>query len=221
MSDLRQPLLLSLQVATVATVVVAFVGIPLAFVFARWRFPGRSLLEAVIVAPLVLPPTVVGYFIIVAVGARTSIGAWLRDAFDYSLIFHWHGAVLAAAVVAMPMLFLPAKAAFAGVERELEDATRQMGANLLQVFWHVSLPLARRGIASGLLLAFARGLGEFGATVMVLGIGDPERQTLPISIWVDYVDGELGRAAGAVAALTGITLVILLLYNRSPLDRPD
>jgi molybdate transport system permease protein len=220
MSDLWRPLLLSLKIATVATVVVAVVGIPLAYAFSRWRFPGRSVLEALVIAPLVLPPTVVGYFIIMVVGARTPIGGWLR-ALDMSLMFHWHGAVLAAAVVAMPMLFLPAKAAFAGVEKELEDATRQMGANLLQVFWHVSLPLARRGIASGLMLAFARALGEFGATVMVLGILERRRQTLPITIWVDYVDGELGHATAAVVALTGITLAVILLYNRSPLDRRD
>src|SRR5688500_1182545 len=140
MSDLRDPLLLSLKIAAVATVVVALVGVPLAYAFSRWRFPGRSLLEAVVIAPLVLPPTVVGYLLTMGVGARTPVGGWLRAAFDHALIFHGHGAVLAASVVALPMLFLPAKAAVASVERELEDAARQMGAGALQVFWHVSLP---------------------------------------------------------------------------------
>src|SRR4029079_2341549 len=102
--------------------------------------------------------------------------------FDFPIVFHWHGAVIASAAVALPMLYMPAKAAFAGVDHELEDASRLLGANLLQQVLHVSVPLARRGIMSGLLLAFARALGEFGATVMVLG--DQEKfQTLPISIY--------------------------------------
>jgi molybdate transport system permease protein len=217
---MSSPLSNSLLVATVATALVAVIGIPLAFTMARWRVPGRSILEAMLTVPLVLPPTVVGYFILMAAGRRSLLGRWLIDRFDYSIIFNWHGAVVASAVVALPMLYMPAKAAFAGVDHELEDASRLLGANLLQQFWHVSLPLARRGIFSGLLLAFARALGEFGATVMVLG--DQERfQTLPISIYTDYVAGDLGRATAAVLALTGISLIVILLYNRSPLGKRD
>jgi molybdate transport system permease protein len=220
MSALKDPLENSLLIATVATALVALIAIPLAFAMTRWRVPGRSVLEAVLTVPLVLPPTIVGYFILIVAGRRSPLGRWLADAFDYSVIFHWHGAVIASATVALPMLYMPAKAAFAGVDRELEDASRLLGANLLQQFWHVSLPLARRGIFSGLLLAFARALGEFGATVMVLG--DQARyQTLPISIYTDYLAGDLGRATGAVLALTAISFVIILLYNRSPLDKRD
>ena len=220
MSALRHPLENSLLIATVATALVALIAIPLAFAMARWRVPGRSVLEALLTVPLVLPPTIVGYFILVLAGRRSPLGSWVAETFGYSIIFHWHGAVIAAATVALPMLYLPAKAAFAGVDHELEDASRLLGANLLQQFWHVSLPLARRGIVSGLLLAFARALGEFGATVMVLG--DQERwQTLPISIYTDYLAGDLGRATGAVVALTLISLVVILLYNRSPLGARD
>jgi molybdate transport system permease protein len=220
MSALRDPLENSLIIASAATALVAVIAIPLAFAMARWRVPGRSVLEAVLTVPLVLPPTVVGYFILIAAGRRSPLGQWLVDTFNYSIIFNWSGAVIASAAVALPMLYMPAKAAFAGVDHELEDASRLLGANLLQQFWHVSLPLARRGIVSGLLLAFARALGEFGATVMVLG--DQERyQTLPISIYTDYVAGDLARATGAVLALTGISLVVILLYNRSPLGQRD
>jgi molybdate transport system permease protein len=220
MSHLWPPLLNSLQVAIVATILVAVIGIPLAFTMARWRVPGRSVLEAILTVPLVLPPTVVGYFILMGAGGRSALGRWLLKQFDYTIVFNWHGAVIASAAVALPMLYMPAKAAFAGVDHELEDASRLLGANLLQQFWHVSLPLARRGIVSGLLLAFARALGEFGATVMVLG--DQERfRTLPISIYTDYVAGDLTRATGAVLALTGISLVVILLYNRSPLGKRD
>jgi molybdate transport system permease protein len=220
MSALRELLENSLQVALVATALVALIAIPLAFVMARWRVPGRSLLEALLTIPLVLPPTVVGYVILILAGRRSPLGRWLAETFDYSIIFHWHGAVIAAATVALPLLYMPAKAAFAGVDHELEDAARLMGANLLQQFWHVSLPLARRGIFSGLLLAFARALGEFGATVMVLG--DQARfQTLPISIYNDYTAGDLDRAGGAVLALTAISLVVILIYNRSPLSNRE
>ena len=154
MQHLWPPLLLSLKVALVATALVALVGVPLAYAMARRRSRARACSKRCCIVPLVLPPTVVGYFILVAVGARSADRAGAAtDAFDYSLLFNWHGAVLAAAVVALPLLYLPAKAAFASVERELEDIARLMGASRLQVFWHVSLPLARRGIASGLLLA--------------------------------------------------------------------
>ena len=207
-------MLLSLQVALVATLLVALIGVPLAFLMARRRFPGKSVLDALIIVPLVLPPTVVGYFILLAVGSRSPLGALLRRAFDYSILFHWHGAVVAAVVVALPLLYLPAKAAFANVDRELEDLARLLGATPIEQFWHVSLPLARRGIASGLLLAFARALGEFGATVMVLG-DVAGRQTLPIAIYNDYLAGDLAAAWPGVVALTAISLGVVFFYNRS------
>jgi molybdate transport system permease protein len=220
MIDLPTLLGNSLRVAAVATALVTVIAVPLAFAMARWRVPGRSAVEALLTLPLVLPPTVVGYFILMAAGRQSALGQWMLAHFDYSIVFNWHGAVVASAAVALPMLYMPAKAAFAGVDQELEDASRLLGANLLQQFWHVSLPLARRGIMSGLLLAFARALGEFGATVMVLG--DQEKfQTLPISIYTDWVAGDLKRATGAVLALTGVCIIVILLYNKSPLGKRD
>jgi len=214
MSELRSALLLSLQVATL---LIALTAIPLAFFFARSRFRGKSLLEALLTVPLVLPPTVVGYFLIVLFGRNGWIGQFTFRWFGYSILFRREGAVLAAAVVSLPLLFLPAKAAFAAIERELEDIARLYGANPLQIFWHVSLPLARRGIVSGLFLAFARALGEFGATTMVLGDREGQR-TLPISIYMDYISGNPTAATvAAVLLLTGISLAITYAYNRSPL----
>src|SRR5262249_7627688 len=138
------PLLLSLRIAGVATILVALVGVPLAYGMARRPFAGRSIVEAVLIVPLILPPTVVGYFILRLLGARSPVGQALRTWFGYSAVFSWHGGVIAAAVVALPLLYLPAKAAFAGIEPELLDVARLMGAGRLEVFWHVSLPLARR-----------------------------------------------------------------------------
>jgi molybdate transport system permease protein len=220
MTDLWRPLLLSLRVALLATALVAVVGVPLAYVMARRRFPGRSVLEALLTVPLVLPPTVVGYLIIVTLGARGWVGRWLYRFADYSIMFRWEGAVLAAAVVALPMLYIPARAAFATVEKEMEDVATLMGAGRLATFWHVSLPLARRGIAAGLILAFARSLGEFGATAMVLGI-QPDRTTLPISIWADYEQGNLTHAAAAVAGLSAVSLALVMAYNASSVSRQE
>ena len=220
MSDLWQPLLLSLRIAVAATAVTALAAIPLAFWFSRHNFRGKSILEALLTLPLVLPPTVVGYLLIMAFGARGWVGEWLNRWFGYSLVFRFEGAVLASAVVAFPLLYMPAKAAFASVEREFEDNAKVLGAGSFQLFWHVSLPMARRGILSGIILAFARALGEFGATVMVFG-WQPNRVTLPISVYSDYEQGRLDHAAAAVIALTALSLVLIAAYNRSTAGKQE
>ncbi len=214
MKELWQAVQFSLAVTSLATLLAATVGIPLAFVFARKRFFAKSIIESLLLVPLVLPPTVVGYLLILSLGHRSWLGRIVTEMLGHSLLFSWQGAVVAAAVVALPLLFLPAKAGFADVEPELEDVARVMGASGWQIFWHVSLPLARRGIASGMLLAFARALGEFGATVMVLG-DLAGRRTLPILIYNDFVSGDLrNTTALAVVMLSGVSLLIMILYNR-------
>jgi molybdate transport system permease protein len=217
MNHVWHPLLLSLRIAVAATVLVCAVGVPLAFAMSRRKFRGRGIVEAFITMPLVLPPTVVGYVLLVSIGSQSWIGGLLRGVFGISIIFTTPAAVLAGALVSLPMLYMPAKSAFAAVDRDLEDVARLFGANRLQIFWHVSLPLARRGLVSGLLLAFARALGEFGATMMVFGWSQ-HRVTLPISIYTDYEQGDLQHAAPAVLALTLISLILMLAYNRSPLS---
>ena len=215
MSDLWPPLWLSVRIAFLATLLACGVGVPLAFALGRRRFWGRGLIEATVLLPLVLPPTVVGYLILMALGSH----GWLSGVlFGYSIVFTFEGAVLSGAIVALPMIYLPAKAGFASVERELEDVARLMGANRLQVFWHVSVPLALRGLASGVVLAFARALGEFGATVMVFG-WQPGRQTLPISIYADYEQGELSHATAAVLVLSAVSFGLIGLYNASSAGR--
>jgi len=216
MSDLGPPLFFSLAVATAAAALVILTGVPLAFYSARKSFPGKSILEAALTVPLVLPPTVVGYFLIVLLGRSGWIGTFIAKLTGgYTILFRPEGAILAAAAVSFPLLYLPAKAAFAAVDRDLEDIAKLMGAGAFQTFWHVSLPMARRGIAAGLLLTFARSLGEFGATTMLLG-EFPNRQTLPISIYNDWADGQMGHAAPAVWALTSISFLVILFYNRWP-----
>ncbi len=214
MTDLWPAVSLSLRIALSATVLSALIALPLAMAMSRRKFPGKSILEALIVVPLVMPPTVVGFAIIVLFGKRGWIGGLVYRMLGYTILFRFEGAVLAAAVVAMPLLYLPAKAAFSGVERDLEDSARVMGANRRQVFWHVTLPMARRGVFSGTILCFARALGEFGATVMVFGWQEG-RVTLPVSIYADYIDGQLTSAAPAVIALAAVSIALMLAYNRA------
>lgn len=206
-------LLVSLTIATAATVCVSLLAIPLAYQMARAEFRGKSALETALVLPLVLPPTVVGYAIVTLLGARGWIGRWLADTFSYSVLFRVEGAVLAAAVVAFPLLYLPARAAFRSVEPELAEMAALLGATRRQIFWHVSLPCAAHGILSGVVLCFARALGEFGATVMVFG-WRPGRLTMPIAIYSAYEQGDLSRAMPIVLVMTAICFVLLALYNR-------
>lgn len=211
MNDLWPALWLSIQIASAATLLALLAAVPIAFLMARRVFPGKSIVEALLLLPLVLPPTVIGYLLIVALGSN---GVLSRLFGGYSIVFRFEGAVLAAAIVALPLLYMPTKAAFASVERELEDIARLMGASRLQMFWHVSLPMARRGLGSGLVLAFARALGEFGATLMVFG-WQPGRITLPISIYNDWSQGDLSHAGGAVVALVALSVGMVALYNYS------
>ena len=212
MSDLLHTLALSLAVAFTATALVAAIAVPLAWLMSRRRFFGKSLVEAILTVPLVLPPTVVGYFLITTLGARGFIGSWIHQATGYSIMFRFEGAVLAATVVALPLLYLPAKAAFATIEPDLEDMSRVLGASPARMFWSISVPLASKGIGSGLVLAFARALGEFGATIMVFG-WQPGRQTLPISIYSKYEQNEIGAATPAVIVLLAVSLFLIGLYN--------
>jgi molybdate transport system permease protein len=210
MNELWHPLGFSLLIAGAATVLVGIIGVVLAYLSANHRFRGQSLLEALLTLPLVLPPTVVGYFLIVLFGGHGIIPG-------FSIIFRPIGGVLAAAVVSLPLMYLPTKAAFNAIDPDLEATARLMGANALQVFWYISLPLALPGIAAGLLLAFARGIGEFGATTMVMGNFE-NHQTLPIFIYNQSTSGDLQQATGAVWLLSILSLVIILIYNRSPLS---
>lgn len=211
MHHLWQPLIQSLRIALLATLGAGIIAIPLAYLLARRRFPGKAALEALLIVPLVLPPTVVGYFLLLLLGHHGLISEPLH----FSIIWKWYGAAVAAGVVAFPLLLMPARAAFAGVDRELEEIARLMGANRLQVFLQISLPLASRGIAAGLLLAFARALGEFGATVMILGIQEDTR-TLPIFVYEEYYSFDNTGLAAAVLILSLVALLIIVIYNRLP-----
>jgi molybdate transport system permease protein len=209
-----QPLLLTLRVAGVATLLALAAGVALGWVFARTRLPGRSVLEAICMLPLVLPPTVLGYALLVAMGRRSALGAWLREHFDYTVIFHWHGAVIASALVALPLVLKGASTAFAGVDRQLEAAARTLRQGRLRVFLRVTMPLAWPGILAGTLLAFARAMGEFGASLMLAGSIPGQTQTASMAIYDAVQAGRDDVALLLSLVLAAVSVAILLFANR-------
>lgn len=210
------PVGLSLGVASLATALTLVVGIPLAWVLARRRFPGRGVLEGVVVLPLVLPPTVLGYYLLLVVGRRGPVGAALA-AVGIEIAFTWKAAVLAACVGSIALLVKAAQAGFETVDVQLEQAARTLGRSEWSVFWSVTLPLAWRSILAGGVLAFCRALGEFGITLMVAGSIPGRTQTLPLAIY-DRVQANQMSEANALA-LIAIGTVALLIFGLSRLAR--
>jgi len=210
MNDVLTPLWLSLQVAGWATLINLVLGIGAGFAMARLRFVGREWLDSVLTLPLVMPPTVLGYYLLVVIGSQGVLGAWLLDTFGIRLIFTVQAAIIAAVLVSFPLVYKSARAAFEGVESNLEDAARTLGVSEWGVFWRVSLPLAWRGILAGVLLAFARALGEFGATLMVAGSIPGHTQTLSIAVY-EAVQAGQDSVANMLVVVTSITCILILV----------
>ncbi|CCH10309.1 Molybdenum transport system permease protein ModB (TC 3.A.1.8.1 [Achromobacter xylosoxidans NH44784-1996] len=203
------PLLLTLKVAGWATLLATVAGSAAAYCLSRWRWPGRDLLDAILTLPLVLPPTVLGYYLLVLLGRRGVLGERLAD-IGIELVFTWQGAVIAASVVAFPLVFKSARAAFENVDSQLENAARVLGVCEAGVFFRVTLPLAARGIVAGVLLAFARALGEFGATLMIAGNLPGRTQTLSVAIYEAVQAGD-DATANFLVLVTSITCIVVLL----------
>ncbi|MCH7344269.1 molybdate ABC transporter permease subunit [Pelomonas sp. CA6] len=203
-------LALTLKVAGWATLINLVLGVALGHAVARWRFPGRELLDAALTLPMVMPPTVLGYYLLVLLGTQGVLGGWLLQHFGLRLIFSWQGAVIAAAVVAFPLVYKAARAAFETVDPQLEDAARSLGQGEVAVLLRVSLPLAWRGILAGLLLSFARAVGEFGATLMVAGSIPGKTQTLSIAVY-EAVQAGQDDTANFLVAVTSVTCIAVLL----------
>lgn len=194
---------ISLKVSLVATLVVLPPGIALGLLFARRRFPGKSVLETLTYLPLVLPPTAVGYLLLSLLARRGPLGANSLG-FDLDFLFTWKGAVLASSVMALPLVVRTARIAFEGVSPRLESMGRTLGMSPLRVLWEITLPLARRGLLASGVLGFSRALGEFGATVIVAGNIPGKTQTLALAIFNDIQigrDDEARRLVGLTAVL--------------------
>jgi molybdate transport system permease protein len=214
MADLV-PLWLSVRVAAAATALIVAVGLPAAFGLARVQFTGKGLVTGLLVLPLVLPPTVLGYLLLHLLGRRTWLGGWLEQGLGVVVVFHWSGAVIASAVAAFPLFLLPARGAFEAVDPALENAARLLGRGDLSVFWSITLPLAWRGLAAGVVLSFARALGDFGATMMVAGNIPGLTQTASIAIYDAVQAGDTGRAGWLTASISMISITALWLVQRT------
>lgn len=208
------PLWLSLRVAATATLFAAVIGIALALVLAKARFRGRGLLEALASVPIVLPPTVLGYYLLVSLGVRSPLGRAWEAVFGHTLVFTPTAAVVAAAVSAMPFVLRTARAAIEAVDPRFEQAARTMGLPEWRVAAQVTLPLARRGLIAGVALGFARALGDFGVTVMIAGNIPGRTQTMPIALYDAVQSGHDHRASVMAGVLGGIAVVMLMVVNR-------
>ncbi|MDP3821412.1 MAG: molybdate ABC transporter permease subunit [Burkholderiales bacterium] len=203
-------LALTLKVAAWATAINLVLGVTAGWLLARHRFPGREFVNAVLTLPLVLPPTVIGYYLLVVIGKRGWLGQWLHDSFGITLIFTWQGAVIAATVVAFPLVLSSARTAFEAVDPQLEKAARVLGLNEWAVFFRVTVPMAWPGIIAGALLVFARSLGEFGATLMVAGSIPGRTQTLSVAVYEAVQAGD-DAAAHKLIVIISVTCVVMLL----------
>jgi molybdate transport system permease protein len=205
-----QPVVLSLQVTLVAAILIFVLGLALALLLARVRFRGKTMLESVISLPLVLPPSVVGYYLLLALGRGSPVVEWL----GWRILFTWPAAVVAGTVVGLPLMVQAARAAVAGVDPDLEHAARTLGSSEPAVLWRVTLPLARRGILAGLVLGATRALGEFGATLMVAGNIPGRTQTLPLAIYDAVQNRQYGMANWMVLLITVLAFIVLWLVRR-------
>lgn len=213
-ADFFAPVWLSVKIAVLTSVIVFVLAVLAARKMAGRRFFGHNLVETVLLLPLVLPPTVVGFVLLVVLGRRSWIGRLYEQFTEQTILFTWGAAVIAAVVVAFPLVYRTVKAGFEGVEKDLEDAARAQGASELQVLRYVTLPLAGRSLAAGYVLGFARGLGEFGATMMVAGNIPGRTQTVPTAIYVAVDGGNMTLAWMWVGSIIVISMLMLMFVNR-------
>ena len=208
------PIRLSFLVASAATLIALIAGSALAWLLARRRFPGRDVLDAVITLPLVLPPTVLGYYLLVLLGTRSSLGAFLYNNFGVRLTFTVKAAVIAATIHALPLVTKSLRAAFESVDRELEAAARTLGLNERRIFFRVTLPLAWRGVLAATALAFARALGDFGITIMIAGNIPGKTQTASVAIYDAVQAGRDNEALTLAVIVSAIAVAMLYFINR-------
>ena len=209
-----EPLWLTLKVAILATMLAGATGIGLGWWRARRRFAGHALVDAFLMMPLVLPPTVLGYYLIVLIGRNGILGRYLDQWFGINLMFTWQGAVLAAALVSLPLIYQAARAAFEDADKRMADAARTLGAGEWEVFLRITLPLATRGVVAGLMLTFARAMGEFGATLMIAGNLPGKTQTLSIAIYDAVHAGNDAQALWLTLLISVVCMGILVTSGR-------
>jgi len=211
---LLTPLWLTLKIALLATLMAGAVGIALGWWMSQRRFAGKNFIDALLMLPMVLPPTVLGYYLIVVIGRNGVLGQYLDRWFGINLMFTWQGAVIAASLVSLPLIYKAARAAFEDVDVRFVHAARTLGAGEFETFVRVTLPLAVRGITAGLMLAFARAMGEFGATLMIAGNLPGKTQTLSIAIYDAVQAGNDAQALWLTLVISVVCVVVLVVSGR-------
>lgn len=207
------PVILSIKVAAIATIFAFILGVFFAHLLTSRNIPGKSIWETVLILPMVLPPSIVGYLLLKVFGKRGPIGAFLLDTFGIQVVFTWIACVIAACVVALPLMYQGAKAAFQSVDETYCQAARTLGSSEWKVFWTVKFPLARPGIISGIVLTFARAIGEFGATLMLAGNIEGKTQTIPTAIYYAVATGKEEKANVLVLIMTLFSFFMILILN--------
>lgn len=208
-----EPIILSIRVALVATAIAFFLGIFFAYLLTKKKVPGKNIWETILILPMILPPSIVGYLLLKLFGKRGPIGAFLLDTFGIQVVFTWIACVIAATVVALPLMYQNAKGAFQSVDPTLEIAARTLGSSSFKVFRTVTMPLSIPGIVSGIVLTFARALGEFGATLMLAGNIPGRTQTIPTAIYYSVVTGKEDEAMNLVVVMVIFSFALVFGLN--------
>ena len=213
-----EPIKLSLTVTIAAGIIVVLSGTLFGFLFAKKQFKGKVIFETIFMLPLVLPPSVIGFLLIIIFGNQGYIGMLFKELFGRSIIFTWYAAVIAATVVAFPLMFQTAKVGFQGVSKKFEEAAQDLGATKRQVFFKVSLPLAKRALLTGTILSCARALGEFGATLMFAGNIPGVTQTVPTAIYMAIDSGNMTLAWLWVIVIVALSFLLLLFTKTKAVE---
>ncbi len=208
------PILISMKTASVAIIITFFLGI----FAAKWVVKIKSekikmFLDGILTLPLVLPPTVMGFFVLLILGVKRPLGKFLLEFFSVKIVFSWTATVIAAVVISFPLMYRSARGAFEQVDQNLIIAGRTLGMSENRIFWKITMPLALPGIASGGVLAYARGLGEFGATAMIAGNIENVTRTLPLAIYAEVAAGNMDSAMNYVAVVLAISFIVIVLMN--------
>lgn len=208
------PIFISMKTAIIAIIITFFLGILLAqWVVSLKHDKIKMILDGILTLPLVLPPTVAGFFLLYLFGVKRPIGKFFIEYFSVKIAFSWGATVLAAVVISLPLMYRSARGAFEQVDQNILDAGRTLGMSEWKIFWKLKMPLAMPGVASGGVLAFARGLGEFGATAMIAGNIAGKTRTLPLAIYSEVAGGHMERAYGYVFIIVIFSFLVVLLMN--------
>lgn len=208
------PILISLKTSIISTIIVTMLGIGLANILLKGRGKFKGIIESAIMLPLFMPPSLIGYILLLVVGKRSFIGSFLYENFEFSFVFSWYGAIIAAVITALPIMYGSAKGALLSIDDTYKDISADLGATKFQTFYKITLPLAFKGILSGMVLSFARCFGEFGATMMIAGNIPGKTQNIPMAIYYAVENGQTSKANFLAVIVIIVSTTLIFIYNR-------